>query len=114
PRFTPRELTDEVVARLVRPPAETTWPARARVVLHAPAAQVSRWVAADQGTVTPRDAGSCVLEVGSWSWPSLAAWLLMFEADFEVLDPPELVTALAEITARVQRAATLSGAAGPR
>lgn len=105
PRFVPRELSDEAVAELVRPPAETTWPARGRVVLHAPAAQVSRWVRPDQGTVTPRDAGSCVLEVGSWSWPSLVAWLLLFEADVEVLDPPELLAAVEEITARLGRAA---------
>ena len=71
---TTEHLADLTVAELVRPPAETTWPARGRVVLHAPAAQVSRWVRPDQGTVTPRDAGSCVLEVGSWSWPSLVAW----------------------------------------
>ena len=90
---------------LDRPPAETTWPARGRVVLHAPAAQVSRWVRPDQGTVTPRDAGSCVLEVGSWTWPSLVAWLLLFEADVEVLDPPELLAAVEEITARLGRAA---------
>ncbi|SOC53756.1 helix-turn-helix transcriptional regulator [Ornithinimicrobium cerasi] len=108
PRFAARELSDAVVADLVRPPGEDAWPARGRVVLHAPAAQVARWVRPDQGTVTPRDDGSCTVEVGSWSWPSLAAWLLMFEADFEVLDPPELVTALEDITARVARAARAS------
>jgi hypothetical protein len=37
------------------------------------------------------------------------AWLLLFEADFEVLDPPELVAALEEIGGRVGRAVTASG-----
>ena len=113
PRFAPRELTDEMVADLVRPPGETTWPAQGRVVLHAPAGDVARWVRADQGTVTPRDETSCVLEIGSWSWPSLAAWLLLFEAEFEVLDPPELVAALQEIGGRVGRAAMASEGGPP-
>jgi predicted DNA-binding transcriptional regulator YafY len=108
PRFTPRELTDDHVAGLLQPAGEVTWPVRGRVVLHAPAAHVSRWMRPDQGTVTERDASSCVLEVGSWSWPSLAAWLLLFEADFEVLEPPELLAALDDIAARVSRAATAS------
>ena len=63
--------------------------------------------------VTPRDETSCLLEVGSRSWPSLAAWLLLFEAEFEVLQPPELVPALEEIRARVGRAIAGSGSLGP-
>src|SRR5690606_13353068 len=51
PRFPPRELTDEIVAELVRPPGGTTWPARGRVVLLAPAAEVYPWVRPEQGTV---------------------------------------------------------------
>ncbi|WP_256842286.1 helix-turn-helix transcriptional regulator [Ornithinimicrobium cryptoxanthini] len=113
PRFSPRELTDEMVADLVRPPGESTWPALGRVVLHAPAGDVSRWVRPEQGTVISRDDTSCELEVGSWSWPSLAAWLLLFEEEFEVLDPPELVAALEEIGGRVGRAARASGGGLP-
>lgn len=104
PRFVPRELTDDMVTALVAPPGDSAWPAHGRVVLHAPAADVARWVRPEQGSVTPRDETSCVLEVGSWSWQSLATTLLFFEAELEVLHPPELVTALAEIGARVSRA----------
>jgi hypothetical protein len=62
----------------------------------------------DQGSVTARDAGSCWVEVGSWSYPALAAWLLLFEADFEVLEPVELGAALDTIARRIDRAATAS------
>lgn len=109
PRFAPRGLTDDMIADLVRPPVEATWPARGRIVLHARAADVSRWVRPDQGTVIARDESSCELDVGSWSWPALAAWLLLFEAEFEVLGPPELVSALEELGGRVARAARASG-----
>ncbi len=104
PRFTARELSDETVAELVRPPGGTTWPVRGRVLLHAPAERVARWVRGDEGTVTARDEHSCVVEMGSWSWPSLVAWLLLFETDLEVLDPPELLEALRDVGARVDRA----------
>lgn len=112
PRFIPRELSDETVARLVRPPAEMTWPARGRVLMHACASEVAPWVRADQGSVTQRDETSCVLEMGAWSWPSLAALLLLFEVDIEVLDPPELAAALEEIAGRVERARAASARPG--
>lgn len=109
PRFAPRELLDETVAELVRPPQESAWPVRGRVVLQAPAEQVAPWVRAGEGTVTPRDDTSCTVEVGSWSWPALVAWLLMFEAEMEVLGPPELAAALDEVGARVARASARGG-----
>lgn len=107
PRFTPRELTDEQVAALVQPPVDT-WPVRGRVRLHAPAEHVRRWIPRSQGTVTEDGPDRCVLETGSWSWGGLAAQVLMFEAEFEVLDPPELVAALDEVAGRVARAAAAS------
>ncbi|USQ81103.1 YafY family transcriptional regulator [Ornithinimicrobium faecis] len=104
PRFTPRELTDEQVDALLSPFAENrTWPAQGSVILHAPARDVARWLGLDQGTVTALTADSCRVEIGSWSYGSLAAWLLLFEADFEVLGPPELTQAFEQIATRVAR-----------
>ncbi len=104
PRFTPRELTDEQVDALLSPFAENrTWPAQGSVILHAPARDVARWLGLDQGTVTALTADSCRVDIGSWSYGSLAAWLLLFEADFEVLGPPELTQAFEQIATRVTR-----------
>lgn len=107
PRFTPRELTDEQVDALLSPFAENwTWPAQGTVILHAPAREVARWLGFDQGTVTALDANRCRVEIGSWSYGSLAAWLLLFEAEFEVLGPPELTHAFEQIRDRVTRGLT--------
>lgn len=108
PRFRPRELTDEQVAELVQPPAEA-WPVRGRVLLEAPAEHVRRYLHPSQGSVTERGTSSCEVEAGSWSWGALAAWVLLFEADFEVLGPPELVAALGGLAGRIDRAVAASG-----
>lgn len=79
------------------------WPCRGRVVLHAPAARVAPFV--EDGTVEPVDAGSCVVELGAWSWGALAALLLRFEVPIEVVEPPELAAAFAEAGRRALRAA---------
>ena len=42
---------------------------------------------------------------GSWSWPALAASLCRFDADLEVVGPPELKDAFALLAARSARAA---------
>lgn len=107
PRFAPRELTDGQVDTLLSPFSESpTWPAQGSVILHAPAREVARWVRLDQGTVTALDEDRCRVDIGSWSYPALAAWLLLFEVDLEVLDPPELRAAFGDVGARVTRALT--------
>lgn len=109
PRFIPRELTDEEVETRLRPASATIeWPARGKVLMHAPATDIARWTRTDQGSVTARDTTSCWVEVGSWSYPALAAWLLLFETDFEVVGPSELSAALDTIARRIDRAATAS------
>jgi hypothetical protein len=56
-------------------------------------------------------ADRCRLVVGSWSWVGLAASLGRFDADLEVVHPPELRQAFAHL-ARRYRAAGAAGAAG--
>lgn len=105
PRFTPRELgEDEVAAQFGVGAEATTWPVTGRVLMHESAAAVLRWLQQSQGSVEPVDEESCVVTLGAWSHGALVAWLLLFEADFEVLDPPELHEALADVGRRVARA----------
>ncbi len=58
------------------------------------------------GVVEDLGPARCSLELGSWSWVSLAATLNRFDTDIEVLHPPELRSAFAQLAAR--NAATAS------
>lgn len=100
PRFTPRELSDERARELLRPhTGPTTWPVHGTVVMQRPAAEVARWLGSMGGTATAIDEHSCQVDVGSWSYGSMAAWLLLFETEFAVVRPPELAAALEELHA---------------
>jgi predicted DNA-binding transcriptional regulator YafY len=105
PRFTPRRLPPdrEIAARVARGAAEATWRYRARVIVHAPADHVRQRlpVAVD---VTELGHGRCTFEPGSDHPQMLALYLGMLEADFTVVDSPELVDALRTLIVRFQRA----------
>jgi hypothetical protein len=55
------------------------------------------------------DEDTCVVEMGSDDPHQLALWLGLLDADFEVLDAPELATAVKEVGDRYHRAAARSG-----
>ena len=109
PRFTPRALPPdrEVTAQVARGIGEATWRYRARVIVHAPAT----WV---QGRLPiPVDVESlgndrCAFEPGSDHPQMLALYLGMLDADFEIVDSPELVDALRKLASRYQRAVDTS------
>ena len=109
PRFTPRALPPdrEVTAQVARGVGEATWRYRARVIVHAPAT----WV---QGRLPiPVDVESlghdrCAFQPGSDHPQMLALYLGMLDADFEIVDSPELVDALRKLANRYQRAVDIS------
>jgi predicted DNA-binding transcriptional regulator YafY len=105
PRFTARtDPEGGVVAYLEKGLGSATWRYRARVKVHAPAGQVAaRLPAAVQ--VEPIDEHTCFADVGSDSPHTLALWLGMLDADFEVTDSPELAAHLRELAGRYTRAA---------
>jgi len=105
-RFTPRELPPdhEITARVARGVGEATWRYRARIVVHAPAAYV-RGRLPMPADVEPLGDDRCAFEPGSDHPEMLALYLGMLDADFEVVDSPELADALRRIAGRYQRAA---------
>jgi predicted DNA-binding transcriptional regulator YafY len=109
PRFPPRPLPpdDQIAARLARDVGAAAWRYRARVIVHAPAAQVR-----DRLPIPVRvealDAARCAFEPGSDRPELLALYLGMLGADFEIVAAPELVAALRELAGRYQRAADRS------
>ncbi|MEU9605703.1 WYL domain-containing protein [Streptomyces sp. NPDC048057] len=116
PRFTARALPGGSVSAFVtsrfrghdgsdgRGGAATDWPCRGEVVLHLPAASVAPF--AQDGVVEELGPDRCRLALGSWSWTGLAAAFGRFDADLDVIGPPELATAFAGLAARYARATT--------
>lgn len=118
PRFAPRELPGGDVAAFVTgrfrgsygtnlsygsdKPGD--WPCRGEVILDLPAAAVSRYTR--EGLVEELGPDRCRLVLGSWSWPGLAAAIGRFDADIEVVGPPELRDAFAHLARRYARAAS--------
>lgn len=103
PRFAPREIPggsvrELVAARFKGSDQGNAWPCVGTVVLHLPASAVLPFT--DGGTVEDLGPDRCGLEVGSWSWVALAAWLGRFDADVEVVGPVELREAFGTLAAR--------------
>jgi len=82
---------------------EATWRYRARVIVHAPAAHVRARLPIPVD-VEPLGGDKCAFEPGSDHPEMLALYLGMLNADFSIVDSPELVNALRTLTSRYQRA----------
>jgi predicted DNA-binding transcriptional regulator YafY len=109
PRFTPRALPSDhqIAAQVARGAGEATWRYRARVIVHAPAAHV-RGRLPIPIEVESQGHDRCAFEPGSDDPQMLALYLGMLDADFEIVNAPELVAALRTLTGRYQRAVDAS------
>lgn len=109
PRFTPRELPGGDVPAFITSRfrgsdgTTTDWPCRGEVVLDLPATAVAPF--AEDGIVEELGPDRCRLTLGSWSWTGLAATIGRFDADIEVIGPPELNDAFAHLATRYANAA---------
>lgn len=104
-RFSPRPLPDDDVAAFVaRGIAESAWRYRARVVVHASAEtmadRIGRWV----GTIEPIDVDTCVVDMGADTVETLAVYLGMLGADFDVDRDGELAAQLGRLADRYRAA----------
>ncbi|HEY3710074.1 MAG TPA: WYL domain-containing protein [Amycolatopsis sp.] len=108
PRFAPREVpggevADFLSARFKGSGSANAWPCRGEVILDLPVAEVAPF--AGDGVVEELGATRTKLTSGSWSWAALAAALARFDTEIEVVAPPELRAAFAELSRRAGRAA---------
>ncbi|MBF6166554.1 YafY family transcriptional regulator [Streptomyces gardneri] len=105
PRFTPREAPDaDLSGYLTR--GVTTAPYRyaARITMSVPAEVAAERIAPTVGVIEARDAASCVLRTGANSLDELAIYVATFGFPFRVHEPPELVTHIRELAARLAAA----------
>ena len=110
PRFVPRALPEEDIARYVsRGAATAAWRYRARVVVHAPAHRVAQRLPAAAGTVQAVDEHTCAVDVGADNPELLAVWLGALGEDFTVVDAPELAEELGRLADRYRRAVGATG-----
>jgi predicted DNA-binding transcriptional regulator YafY len=105
-RFTPRPLPSEDIAAYVASGvSQSAWRFRAQVRVAAPAdaiaERIGRWV----GTVEPIDDTTCTVDVGANTLETMAVYLGMLDADFTVIDPPELREHLRRLADRYERSA---------
>ncbi|WP_414943053.1 helix-turn-helix transcriptional regulator [Amycolatopsis sp. cmx-11-32] len=108
PRFVAREVPGGDVAaflsaRFTGSESTNTWPCRGEVILDLPAAEVAPF--AGDGVAEELGAARTRLATGSWSWAALAAALARFDTEIEVVGPPQLRAAFAELSRRADRAA---------
>jgi predicted DNA-binding transcriptional regulator YafY len=109
PRFTPRPLPPdaEIAAQVARGVGEATWKFRAKVIVQAPASYVRSRLPIPVD-VQPLGEHQCSFEPGSDHPGMLALYLGLLDADFTIVDSPELVDALRKLAARYQRATAAS------
>jgi predicted DNA-binding transcriptional regulator YafY len=104
PRFTPREPPEgDVAAYVARGVGSATWRYRAKVRVHAAAAELSKRLPAAI-EIEPIDEHTCILGIGTDTLHMVAVYVGMLDADFEVIEPPELIDALRRLVERYQRA----------
>src|SRR5262249_20752500 len=105
PRFAPRPLPDEDLARYVsRRVGATAWRHPARITVAAPASGVPGRLPPAGREVTGIDGHTCEVRTGSDSVELLAVWIGMLGVDFEVTGPPELVEQFRVLGERYRRA----------
>jgi predicted DNA-binding transcriptional regulator YafY len=103
PRFAPRDPPEgDVVAYVSHRMGTAMWPYQARVRVHAPAESIAGRIT---GLLEAIDEHSCMLTVAGDSLGVITVFLSMIDADFDVIEPPELVEHVAKLAGRYHRAA---------
>jgi predicted DNA-binding transcriptional regulator YafY len=105
PRFAPRPPPEggDLRKYVSRALATSPYELQARVILHAPLAEMQARLSPSTALLEGLDERRCRLQAGASSSEGFVAWLLMLGVDFEIEDPPELYTRARELRARLDR-----------
>ncbi|WP_265521166.1 helix-turn-helix transcriptional regulator [Oerskovia flava] len=105
-RFRPRVLPeDSAVEYVVRRVTKGSWTYRARVLVRAPAAEITAKILIPVD-VEVVDASTCRVELGADDPDRLALWLTQLDVDIEVIEGDELAAAFERLATRLRRAAS--------
>jgi predicted DNA-binding transcriptional regulator YafY len=105
-RFALRPLpADDIAAYVAARSRQVQLQVRGRVRVHLPAQDVTERMGSWSGSVEPLGPDRCLLQLGGRSVADIAFWLGVLDADFEVVDSPELAAAVRRIADRYARAA---------
>lgn len=111
PRFDSRDVPGGdvgafVAARFRGAAGDGGWPCNGEVILAAAARDISPYTG--DGVVEELPDGRCRVLLGAWSWAGLAATIGRFDADIEVVGPPELAAAFTAMARRFGAAGAAS------
>ncbi|GLY30053.1 YafY family protein [Kineosporia sp. NBRC 101731] len=105
-RFTGREVPGGDAAAFVKQRTRSVpWAVTACLRVFAPATTISERLGTAAESVEADGDDRCVVTIGGSDPEAMAPWLGLIGADFEVLGPPELTTAVSRLAQRFQRAA---------
>jgi len=103
-RFKPRKEPEGGFAAFVsKSIAHVPNPYSARVTLHGPFDTLSKRISPSLGALEAIDQQSCMLHTGSHSLEAITIHLLLVGVDFQVHEPPELVTYIKELATRLTK-----------
>lgn len=105
-RFTPRRIPKGAAAFVAESVSTNQYRFRARLYMHASAAEVESQIPPTIGRVEAIDEKSCILHTGGNCLDQLSRYLMLIRAEFEVLDPPELREQFSELGRRCLRMAS--------
>jgi predicted DNA-binding transcriptional regulator YafY len=104
-RFTLRRLpADDIAAYVAAKTRQVQLKVRGRVIVHASAAKVAERMGSWSGSIEPLGPDRCLLRLGGRSVEDIAFWLGVLDADFEIVDSPELAAAVRRVADRYARA----------
>lgn len=107
PRFTPRQAPDvDLAGYLSRGVSTAPYRYHARITLYAPAETAAERIPPTVGVIEAVDQHTCLLRTGSNSLDEIAVYVALFGFRFRIDHPPELITHIRDLTARLSDAVT--------
>ncbi|GLZ33560.1 DNA-binding transcriptional regulator [Lentzea sp. NBRC 105346] len=109
-RFTPRTPPfDDLASYVSRQVASSPYTYQAVLVVHAPLAVVAQRTTPTSVQLEEIDADTCLLRSGAESLTTIAFHLMHLDLEFDVLEPPELIDHMRELSQRLARSVSRSG-----
>ena len=105
PRFPPRQAPDvDLAGYLAHGVSTAAYRYQARITLYTPAETAAERIPPTVGVIEAVDPQTCLLHTGSNSLDEIAVYVALFGFRFRIHQPPELITHIRHLTARLAEA----------